>query len=1630
MTVSWGITHNLKYQYPIIYNRKQYIMNKKIIIDAGIEHIRIHLYDSDNVLAENLTLSSNGNLRQAFSRPDLSFILPGKSDGLPVFITGKLAEVVQSIIGRGTIILPAAALWAAAMAMAGRGGKKDKVSRAFIDLSASGYLVIGVNQEGEIKDDMLVVNPRCGAGSGANIDRVLQKLGMKREEVDEVLSDYIGEPGREKRSDLAVRADRCGVFSSSATISDKNQGIPLDYALAVTLKSEVLKCCRKLSAGFDTVHLTGGVFAWRFNRDCASDYLHQKGVKKIHYDGNHLPLLDGVNYLVEQVGSGNFFQPEQELKKVPVLLEFPAFTTLKETFTANNLYLRLSDEPTTAWTAAELDDREIFIALDVGSTMAKVEIADANSEESLFFGAYSNQGDTIETIKHIFRDLQSRGVVSLNIAQVGITGSARYQVQEALRRIYPLLDSRIMVLVENYAHARGSIELAKEHINHLKKQGVADVNESFFTLVDIGGEDTKLSTISLRQGELFDNAMNIKCSAGTGSLMDSLCSLFAIDDIGKACEQAFLAERAYAINATCAVFLMENGRKLQAQGVKHDEILASANWAIVENMARSLWSQVELPANCVVLLHGQTMLSEPLPLAVTQRLQEYTNSHSYCLVPPYPGHRACRGLVKTMTRERVPGAEPSNLDVFIKQTFQKKVIQCRGGACGDKQARCNRTALSGIDLSGDRFSFTLGGCTAINEMLAQKKKGKGQKQKQEQEQEQKEEPDKKVLVQLQGKIRPSKDTYKEIWQFVDSRQPRTDDPNRLVIPRCFSVSEWAFFFGRFFHFFNVPVHVDNVQAEDLIDAQPFFNIDTCAPQIGAVGHLRRLANEPHGMILTPQIEYLNTGDTSLGRTCTVNQGGIMVAQNIAETAYPESRFHLLNIDLKQLDPVSIARQLNLRLGPVFAHYNINPDMKEISSAVEQALADHFELKSQAADMAADIMEEAALEGRQVAVVLAREYILNPGIYDSHVGRLLRDKNIIALPAYLFDLELDPDYSHMYWRNPHFLLTVIAAVAKRSLHKQLRHPRLKELFRLIETKTPEVLIPVVQVSTFRCGPDTVIAPVVAEIMKKRPFLLIQSDAVVKELAHLENRMNTYIKQLDSGLHGELVGADGEPFAIEMLGEFANSRKLDEEKDVIYFPTLADNRTITSIMRGAGFTCFDIYKDESYDLEELIKEGRQIAGDSVCAPLAGVYGDILRAVDDFTSRKESGDPMVSGKNRILIFNNKGVGPCRQGQYSEAHKLFAWQKFGARDNAESECTGSAENFIFQFMVAHEKSGFNVGLEEWVMIRMFQGVILQGLLQSMLFEAGSMCRDYAEYKQLAVEHLEMKKNIYKFLEEEIEPGKAGLWMANRFGKLSGVGIFVKYLAYRLHERGLQRELEKFSKKWIRSQKTKSTKKRIKIQVEGEAYMRVAQSEEIFSLLLVTLGFQRFSLHCTPIWSYLDYLFEEKILAATNETDLLNSQYSGQKTAINGKVKKDLKILNKSISASKRGGKMLRMVLAAPLYRAAGIALPDPMHVVLKEARTVMPTLVPPGELGPYVGEALIKLREGYDLFLNVAPEGCMVSSMGEVLTPGIQREAGAKGRLQNLFSADGEINDELLTVALLKVMGPEEYYRAVAAG
>jgi activator of 2-hydroxyglutaryl-CoA dehydratase/predicted nucleotide-binding protein (sugar kinase/HSP70/actin superfamily) len=1545
---------------------------KSLFIDAGVEQIHCCLKTQDPATADKLWSFPAGDLSpQKFAQLSVD---------TPVYITGKFSKIIKGFLGRGQQLMPLAVLWAAATQQA----RKQGGSVAILNLSASGYALVGIDSKGQLIGDQLKTNPRCGSGAGINIDRVLRKLNIERSSVDTVLEQFLGDNGAEERRDIPVRADRCGVFASSATISDKNQGIPLNFALATTMKSEVLKACKHIDSPFDRICLTGGIFEWQFARDCAGDYFTDLGCERIVHDQDHGIAFPGFTQLIDQAT----VVPEeivalQTANNSDRGKTLPAFPALRERLEAAHLYKRQDDLalPQTE-VLPELFADGVFIGIDVGSTMAKIVIG-SNSGELLYRASYSNSGDTIETIKQVFADLRSRGIADLNICQLGITGSARYQIQKALTAIYPQLADRILVLVENYAHARGSIPEVRAYLDELKEQGVKNLNQDFCVLVDVGGEDTKISTIDLERGDLYDNAMNTKCSAGTGSLLDTLVDLFRLDCVQEATDQAMAAPQAESINATCAVFLLEHARRLQAEGRAQGSIIASAVWAIVENMARSLWTQIFLPSNTVVLLHGQTMLSDPMPLAIAQRLQGFLNGPAYCLVPSIPGHRACHGLIQTcLDRSELEGSISICLSHFIDQSFKRQIIHCRGVACGDPNAHCFRSKLSATDATGQPFSIALGGCSAVNELPNTRSKSKG-----------------------------TIDSCRAIWQFQMDMLPSSEDARRLIIPRSFAVSEWACFFAGLFEDCNIPVHVDIPTEPDVLRGQPAFRIDTCAPHIGVVGQLLRLAGEPHGMILAPQIEFLPVVGESLGRTCTINQGGFASGRGVAMAEYPDCRIHLFNVDLKHHDVKTLAHKLYQQLLPVYRYYQIDIPFTRFAELVEQAMDKQREFRRKTADYAAGLAREALNNGQQIALVMGREYVLNPGVYDSHVGRLLRDKGLVGIPSYVLEAACNPELGHLYWRNAHLVASIADAVAKRKLHELIAHEPLKQIFAEVEQQ--EQLLPLVHVSTFLCGPDSVTNPLINEVIKERPFLRIQSDAAIKELAHLENRMNTYVNQLAAKGRQQIRCGNQQSFDVHLLDPLENRDKLDPQHDVICFPTLSDNRTLVAVLKSAGFTCLDNY-DEHYNLQSLIEQGRSIVGDGVCAPLAAVYGDVLTAIKTFQRLKEN-DPKFRNKKRLLIFNNKGLGPCRQGQYVEVHKLFLHQSNGTGKKLES----SGDNLI-QFLVSYEDSGYSNGFPRWVFLRGVQALILQGVLHQLQAEGTARCHDSKQLEKFLTAYKVLYDRMVHLIETLPPPPMTG---AKGLKKLLSLPLSLASSWRDLFRHPVVTELHRFSNQWCSEPLGDAI---INIHIDGEAYMRVAQYEQIHQALLNILGPGRFHLTHTPLWGYLEYKLawamskaQEVIAECRNELER-----GGDAAFVRGR-KATLSAKRREYYRAKGLHLLLRKVMASPFYRAADLAQPESVPKVLKSATRVISTMRPGGELVPYLGEALLKLEKGYDLILNIAPEGCMVSSMGEVITPALYQAAPEfKGKIQPLFSQQGDIDENKLGQAVLQALGPERLY------
>jgi hypothetical protein len=315
--------------------------------------------------------------------------------------------------------------------------------------------------------------------------------------------------------------------------------------------------------------------------------------------------------------------------------------------------------------------------------------------------------------------------------------------------------------------------------------------------------------------------------------------------------------------------------------------------------------------------------------------------------------------------------------------------------------------------------------------------------------------------------------------------------------------------------------------------------------------------------------------------------------------------------------------------------------------------------------------------------------------------------------------------------------------------------------------------------------------------------------------------------------------------------------------------------------------------------------------------------------------------------------------------------------------------------------------------------------VLQALYFR-GADCRDHAEFEHFVRDHEALRSALYRELESFHGPGpvwRRALRLAAGTGQFE---VVMKFLAFGLRGAGLRRLLRGFARRW--KHLDAATGHRLEVAIGGEVYMRVAQAEEIFRALLADLGFRRFRLTVSPIWAYAEYLLDE---AAELSRDATRRAESARRQGLRGDWNAVLRDARKARQRTESWRFVMRKLLAGPLYAAARLPLPPSTRPLFEEARAILPTVRPIGELVTYIGETVTELRGGSDIVLNVAPQGCMVSSMGELLTPAIEslEDEPGRGRIQHLFSAEGDVNEELLTLSVLKSLGPERYFMRAAA-
>ena len=203
---------------------------------------------------------------------------------------------------------------------------------------------------------------------------------------------------------------------------------------------------------------------------------------------------------------------------------------------------------------------QLYLGIDVGSVSTNVVVLDEG--DNVIFKLYERTGgQPINVLKKCLLNIASKLGEDRIIKGVGTTGSGR--------QLAGIMVGADVVKNEITSHAVAS------------QKSVPDVK----TIFEIGGQDSKI--IVLKDGIVYDFAMNTVCAAGTGSFLDRQAARLGmpIEEFGNV---ALKSNSPVTIAGKCAVFAESDMIHKQQTGHSIEDITAGLCEALVRNYLNNI----------------------------------------------------------------------------------------------------------------------------------------------------------------------------------------------------------------------------------------------------------------------------------------------------------------------------------------------------------------------------------------------------------------------------------------------------------------------------------------------------------------------------------------------------------------------------------------------------------------------------------------------------------------------------------------------------------------------------------------------------------------------------------------------------------------------------------------------------------------------------------------------------------------------------------------------------------------------------------------------------------------------------------------------------------------------------------
>jgi len=195
----------------------------------------------------------------------------------------------------------------------------------------------------------------------------------------------------------------------------------------------------------------------------------------------------------------------------------------------------------------------IGIGIDIGSVATKGIIINGDIQARAMVPTGWSPRDAGQAVIGQLLDLS--GIERYNVEQIFVTGYGRVAFAEADKTI-----------TEIKCHARG----------------IAEIYPEVRTIIDIGGQDSKVIRIG-DNGQVLDFAMNDKCAAGTGRFLQVMATALGLDvsELGDAEEPAQML----SISSMCTVFAESEIIGLLARGNPKGGIIAGLHQSVGKRVA-------------------------------------------------------------------------------------------------------------------------------------------------------------------------------------------------------------------------------------------------------------------------------------------------------------------------------------------------------------------------------------------------------------------------------------------------------------------------------------------------------------------------------------------------------------------------------------------------------------------------------------------------------------------------------------------------------------------------------------------------------------------------------------------------------------------------------------------------------------------------------------------------------------------------------------------------------------------------------------------------------------------------------------------------------------------------------------